>query len=135
MIKAELIQRPQDKWGNGAFGAPRGKRKHRGIDFACLPGTKILRPVSGIISKLGYPYSDDLLFRYVEITTINDKARHRIFYITPLLIDGKIIRLNDVIGFSQDLTGRYQGITPHIHYEIIDSGGDYINPMNYKYFK
>ena len=125
-MKANLIQRTSDKWGAGYFHAPRGDRKHNGIDYACLAGSKILSPCDGKVTKLGYPYADDLSFRYVQIT--NGNKNHRVFYIEPTVELGAKIKEGDVIGIAQDLEERYPDITPHIHYEIKSLDGKFENP-------
>lgn len=121
-----LQKRGQDKWGSGEFGAPRGNHTHNGIDYCVEPEMQILSPAAGKITKHGYPYADDLSFRYVQITD-KDGKNHRVFYCEPILPIGRIVKKDTVIGFSQDLTERYPGITPHIHYEIMEDG-KYLNP-------
>lgn len=122
-----LQRRTVDNWGSGAFGAPRGSRRHKGIDFAAPPGTVIHATVNGTVTKLGYPYGDDLSFRYVEVTSATN-LRHRFFYVEPLATLGQYVRVGDDIGTVQDTTVRYEGITNHVHYEILKPGGDPINP-------
>lgn len=121
-----------DDQGQGHFGASRGSRQHHGIDFACLPGSEILSPVIGIVTKLGYPYGegeghpgDSDPYRYVEITRL--RHRHRLFYIDPIVDIGQQISIDQPIGIVQDLTRRYPGMTTHCHYEIMD-GDDYLDP-------
>ena len=67
--------RGTDVHGSGEWHATRGNRFHNGVDFSCYPGTRILAPVSGLITKLGYPYGDDLGYRYVQIEA-DDKDNH-----------------------------------------------------------
>ena len=126
IIPTELEKRGQDKFGSGEFGAPRGDHTHHGIDYVCTNRAAILAPVDGMVTKIGYPYADDLEFRYVELTTI-DGYHHRIFYIYPCVRDGEVIKDGQTIGYSQDLTERYPGITQHCHYEI-KYQGKFINP-------
>jgi len=132
MVKAILPQRHQDSWGSGAFGASRGTRVHKGIDYCCYPGTVIQAGVAGTVSKLGYPYGDDLSFRYVEITT-PDQLRHRYFYVEPLVKSGDAITEGMPIGTAQDIAGRYRDpakapMTGHVHFEILQPDGTPINP-------
>ena len=126
IIATDLEKRISDKWGAGHFGAPRGNHTHNGIDYCVPPEAQILSPVAGEISKHGYAYPDDLSFRYVQITAKDGKF-HRIFYCEPILPIGRTVKEGTIIGFSQDLTERYPGITPHCHYEIL-SNGKYIDP-------
>ena len=124
-MKANLPKRISDKWGQGHYGAPRGNHTHHGIDYICLVGQEIISPVNGKVTKLGYPYGDDLSFRYVQISSSG--YNHRIFYISPLVEVGDLVAVNQPIGTSQDLGKRYPEITQHIHYEIM-VGETYIDP-------
>ena len=115
-----------DNWGCGHYGASRGDRKHRGIDIVCQPGDRVYCLNPGLVSKVGYPYADDLSYRYVEI--VNGKYRWRYFYVEPIVNVGDELDAYTIIGEAQSLAGRYPGITPHIHLEIIDPDGNYIDP-------
>lgn len=132
MITATLPPRGTDAWGSGEFGASRGSRSHKGIDYACFPETIIHTPVTGTVTKLGYPYGDDLSFRYVEVTT-RDKNRHRLFYTSPEVSVGELVSRGDIVGTAQDIAGKYhrddrEPMTNHIHYEILAPDGTPINP-------
>ena len=121
MINCILPERGIDDFGSGAFGASRGSRTHRGIDWACYPDTIIESRTSGRVTKLGYPYANED-FRYVEITDEN-LARHRYFYVNPMVKQGDLIEQDEVIGYAQDIAGKYntaeKRMTNHIHYEIL----------------
>jgi murein DD-endopeptidase MepM/ murein hydrolase activator NlpD len=121
--------RGHDSWGAGHFGAPRGDRTHNGIDLVCKPGDEIECRSAGKVTKLGYPYGDDLSFRYVQIT---DEAgtRWRYFYVEPCVNIGDIVEAYTAIGYAQTLDDRYPGITEHIHFEII-CDGEYIDPTGF----
>jgi len=132
MINGTLPKRMNDPWGSGEFGASRGTRTHKGIDYACYPDTEIQTPVDGVITKLGYPYGDDLSFRYVEVMA-NDGLRHRLFYVEPTCVHGDEVHAGDVVGSSQDISSRYRdpskpAMINHVHYEILDDAGDPVNP-------
>jgi len=126
IVPADLEKRGQDSWGSGAFGASRGDRKHNGVDYKVPAGSAVLSPVEGLVTKLGYPYGNDLSFRYVQITT-PEGYDHRIFYVNPLVQDGDKVKKDQIIGLAQDLTTRYVGIVQHLHYEIRHKG-EYLNP-------
>lgn len=130
MLKISPPMRGQDTHGSGAYRAPRGSRTHKGIDLACWPGSRVLSPVFGVCTKLGYPYGDDLSFRYVEVTT-SDDHRHRFFYVEPTVAKGDVIVGDQIIGIVQTLAARYEGITPHFHYEILAPNGESTNPTKY----
>lgn len=132
MITAKLPLRLSDNYGSGLYGVSRdgGARTHNGVDYCCVPHTEILSPVSGKVTKVGYPYSNDLSFRYVEVTEPNGLA-HRVFYLSPRVTTGQdVIKGRTVLGESQDLTKRYpNGMTNHVHYEV-RRAGTYYNPEN-----
>lgn len=128
--RATLSRRGQDAWGSGEFGAPRGDRTHKGVDFACYPDTLIYPIHVGRVSKLGYPYSDDLNFRYVEITDERG-FRCRYFYIDPSVDEDQHVGLYTVLGKSQKLGERYESITEHVHIEVYRPNGGLLNPDEY----
>lgn len=119
--------RGQDNWGSGAFGASRGSRKHNGIDLIQVPGEVFYALSGGIVTKLGYPYGDDLSYRYVEVTD-SEGARWRYFYIEPSVKVGDKIEAYQEIGIVQELGTRYKGITEHVHLEIILKDGTFLDP-------
>ena len=130
MILAILPDREPDDYGSGHFGASRGNRKHNGIDFACVPGTEILAPEDGEVTRLGFPYSDDLSYRYVQITDETGK-HHRVFYVEPEVEVGfYCVRGITIIGRAQNISARYTErgkMNNHVHYEI-KRNGEYFNP-------
>jgi len=128
--RASLPRRQSDAWGSGAFGASRGSRTHRGTDFACYPGTLIYPIKPGRVSKLGYTYSDDLSFRYVEITDSRG-FRCRYFYIEPEVVEDQSVGLYTVLGATQKLGDRYPDITEHTHIEVYRPNGGLLDPDKY----
>ena len=128
----KLIVQPlirSDSAGDGAFGASRGMRTHNGVDYLCEPGKFTFSPVDGVVSKLGYCYTNDPKWRYVEVKDDRDN-RHRLFYSLPLVSLDEMVTTGQIIGENQDISERYpgQGMRAHIHYEIIDVTGQYMNP-------
>jgi murein DD-endopeptidase MepM/ murein hydrolase activator NlpD len=133
VIKISATARPDDNYGSGKFGAPRGvdndtgePKFHNGIDYA--PQVHALS--AGEVTKLGYPYENDLSYRYVQITD-EEGLRVRYFYISPAVKVGDMIHTGAVLGILQDLGKRYPNITPHYHLEIKDKQDNYINPEEY----
>lgn len=108
-----------DKEGDGHYGASRGSRKHVGIDFIASANEPVPAPISGVITKLGYPYGDDLSYRYVQITDDAGK-RVRCFYVEPSVRVGDSVRKGDQIGTVQTLQKRYggRGMVDHVHLEV-----------------
>ena len=136
MIKANLPKREDDDYGSGEYGASRGGRLHRGVDYACVAGSEIYSPVEGKVTKLGYPYSDDLSYRYVEVTDAIGFS-HRLFYCLPSVGVGDIVNRHIVLGVAQDISARYIDnghMNNHIHYEVVNylgNGKEYFDPENY----
>ncbi len=129
VICAALPKRGNDCHGSGYYGAPRGSRIHVGQDYECQPGDIIISPTEGTVTKIGYPYADDLKYRYVEVTF--GGLRHRIFYIKPMfkIKIGTVVNKTTKLGVAQALGPRYEGITEHIHYEVIVAAtGEYRDP-------
>jgi len=118
-----------DKAGDGHFQAPRGTRMHNGVDYLCEPGTLVFSPASGVVTKLGYPYSDDLQWRYVEITD-DYKNKHRLFYTEPAVRLDQFVIVGEVVGEAQNIALRYpdQGMLAHLHYEVISPDGVFVDP-------
>ena len=118
----------------------RNKKKikygHTGVDIVInsnVPTVRIYCFKGGKVTKLGYTYSDDLNYRYVEI---EDKlgARLRYFYVSPAVEVGDIVKAFSFIGRSQDVCQRYntkeKKMTPHIHFEV-KVAGKIVDPMPY----
>jgi murein DD-endopeptidase MepM/ murein hydrolase activator NlpD len=131
MLKVIAPERGTDAGGSGHYGASRGTRRHNGQDFNVAPGSTVLSPVDGFITKLGYPYGDDLTYRYVQVQD-DQGNRHRFFYVEPVVEIQDYIQVGEVLGTAQNVARRYpvpKGMAPHVHYEIIDKDGIYINPV------
>ena len=124
-------QRGRDDYGCGHFGASRGKRTHIGEDFKAEPGQLVTSDVDGECTKLGYPYGDDLSFRYVQVTN-SDGSHCRYFYTSPTVAVGDSIKKGQVIGRVQDIAARYTNgkMTNHIHFEV-KRGGHALNPVKF----
>ena len=133
MITITPPLRGQDSQGSGAFGAPRGKRTHQGIDFACMKGSLVRSVCNGKVTKIGYPYNPaDTVkghLRYVQVTDENGYDL-RYFYIAPSVKLGDNILTNWIVGEVQGLTDIYKGITDHFHFEV-KKDGNIINPHEY----
>jgi murein DD-endopeptidase MepM/ murein hydrolase activator NlpD len=112
--------RKADNFGEGYFGASRGNRTHNGVDKAVPVGTSIYPIVGGEVTKLGYPYGDDLSFRYVQVS--DRGIDYRYFYVSPLVSVGDHVTAETVLGKSQKLKDRYPGITEHVHFEVKVNG-------------
>jgi len=125
----QVMQVRHDAAGSGAFGSRRGTRTHTGVDYHCEPGAAILSPVDGTHSFYGYCYSNDLQWRYVQITD-KDGNDHRLFYCTSLIPLRSSVKKDEPIGIAQDISKRYhgRGMLPHVHYEIRRPDKTFIDP-------
>jgi len=117
-----------DDQGCGHFGAPRGIRTHRGADYTADSGQNVVAAARGTVTRIGYPYADDLSYRYVEIQGANGYTVREL-YVSPAegIAVGSQVSAGQAIGTAQNLTTRYTGITNHVHVEI-RRNGNYINP-------
>lgn len=117
--------RQPDRWGSGEFDAPRGPRRHQGVDIAARVGDTVMSPIQGKVERKSFPYANDLRYSGVFI---RGRGEHqglvvKLFYVTPApRVVGRIVGPGDVIGFVQDLQAKYPGITNHVHLEVRRNG-------------
>ena len=131
-----LERRGTDPAGSGAYGAGRAGRTHYGIDFATEPGEAVLSPVSGVVTKVGYCYGDDLSYRYVRVMDPQG-AEWRIMYVKPFAKVGEYVSKGITsLGLAQNLLRRVgrsgttygeQGMTNHIHVDK-KVNGSFVDP-------
>jgi hypothetical protein len=108
-----------DEAGSGRFRAMRGERLHRGVDFLCTPGQKIVSPINGRIIRIAYPYSGDRNYKGVVIGDGNFQVK--MFYLDPYRdLIGRVVLAGKEIGIAQDISQRYEGtgMEPHIHCQL-----------------
>ena len=106
-----------DDGGLGHHGAPRGNRKHDGIDLICKPNQDILMPVDGIVVRTSLPYKNDPQWQGVYI--YNQRIEIKMWYLYPKIsLYHKFLKAGTVIGKAQDISQKYEGVTPHIHLRI-----------------
>ena len=128
-----------DEAGAGHFGAPRGERTHRGIDYLSSTGDDVLAPVDGQVTHIGFPYDtgpNERVYRYVQITAA-DGLNHRVFYVDPCVYMGqRVVQDLTCIGQTDDITKRFADrghpldkMENHIHLEV-KRGSEYLDPDN-----
>ena len=118
--KIEL--RGNDPTGHGYYGAKRGNRKHKGVDLVTKPDDDVFSPISGVITKIGYPYAGNMIMRYIEIT--NDIYRIRIMYCQPykISVNDRVFE-GGKIGEAQDIAAYWSSkMKNHIHIECYKHG-------------
>lgn len=118
----KVILRGNDPTGHGYYGAKRGNRKHKGLDLKSEKKEDVFSLIDGVVTKIGFPYANNLTFRYVEIT--NDIYRIRVMYIFPKNISvGDRIFKGDLIGQAQDISSYWNSkMINHIHIEVYKNG-------------
>ena len=142
MKLSEMGYRKCDAQGCGHYRASRGSRLHMGQDLVKPDetsldiGTKVETGLTGVVVKVGWPYSgsDKSHIRYIAIKL--GVYYCRIFYVTPLVSVGDTIKPDDVIGLSQCLGEFYAGITEHVHFEcykLVDPQGGEHDKNNFSY--
>jgi hypothetical protein len=120
-----------DAAGLGHYGAPRGSRRHDGVDYEIKPGAEVYAPCTGKITRFARPYASD---QYSGVEIRGKAAVVVLFYLKPCLyrkvgealvyseqdIVGATVKEGDVVGIAQDVTARYPGLgmTPHVHMRI-----------------
>ncbi len=97
--------READAFGEGHFGAPRGNRKHKGIDFLAAPGERVSCPCDGVIRRIGRCYGDTSTYKLVEIDT--GGAWVRVLYVEPDVAPGDRVFNRGTLGHVQDIAARY----------------------------
>ena len=137
MITIIPPKRISDNWGDGHYLASRGiNRKHKGQDFACYPFSEIKAYYGGMVTKIGFPYDEDEDqdgrpdFTYVEIEDPRgNKAQY--YYVEPSVKVGDMVQQGQTIGYTQELGGKYNLITEHLHLQVKDKHGVYFDPNTY----
>lgn len=127
-----LAVRRRDNWGDGRFLAARTSndkpRRHNGIDLCVAPNIPILAPCVARVVREKPPYANSPLSGL--LLELDGNVEMTFFYLEPdLNIIGRTVVAGDVLGYSQDLTPRYPGITNHLHVGLWDKEtGVYLNP-------
>lgn len=121
-----------DALGDGTFNAPRGKRKHKGLDVLCQPTQGVKCPETAILIREGFVYREDRRFKLAYLESDNYSVK--LMYCVPISsLIGKEVLRGQVIGVAQDITFKKdykkRGMKPHIHIEVVrKSDGQLIDP-------
>jgi murein DD-endopeptidase MepM/ murein hydrolase activator NlpD len=117
--------RTHDAYGEGEFGASRdgGARRHEGVDYDAAPGQKVVAPISGFVSKIGYAYAGDTDLKFVEVSNPALGYVARVFYVDPTVEVGQAVRVGTMVGTAHSLQAKYpDGMTNHVHTELSGPG-------------
>jgi hypothetical protein len=107
-----------DGAGHGYYGAPRGSRLHLGHDYPCTAGQNIVAPITGRISRIARPYSDDQTYFGCEI--VGKRCTVKLFYVllTPGFV-GREVSQGEIIGKAQSISKKYgPPMTDHVHLAV-----------------
>lgn len=121
------IIRPDDFHGSGQFGASRGHRTHKGVDYSVDEKDPILAPIYGRISRYPYPYAGDIHYKGIEIIGLEEHSAYKVklFYVNPSIAIGTIVEPGTIIGYAQNISARYGpalSMNNHVHMEIYKNG-------------
>ncbi|MCO6487427.1 MAG: peptidoglycan DD-metalloendopeptidase family protein [Phaeodactylibacter sp.] len=121
--------RAHDAWGSGQYGAPRGGRKHQGLDIRAAPFQKVFAPFPGTITREAAPYRDDHRYRGLVLQGSGAWKDYtlKIFYVQGI-VSGEV-GAGSQIGYVQNLGLKYPGITNHIHVEV-RKGKQLVDPFS-----
>lgn len=114
------ILRDRDFTGNGWYGASRGTRKHKGVDYICDPGNPIHACISGKV-RIGNVYITTSKFKLVEITGVIYRVKE--MYVTPCVKNGDYVTAGQIIGYSQNISLYHgNGMKNHCHVSLWKHG-------------
>ncbi|XP_043539442.1 myeloid protein 1-like [Chiloscyllium plagiosum] len=114
--------RGTDSYGSGAYGAPRGKLRHLGVDVRCNDNSTTYAPFTGRLIKRVNPYDNG--------NAIDNGVMMRgqgycvkIFNIEPDRYSGAITK-GQRLGRLLNVQRVYKGITSHVHIEMCNTSVD-----------
>ena len=120
-----LLIRGDDKYGTGAFGAPRSRdgaaHPHMGLDIVTVPGQPIILPAPLKCVRVAVPYPEGIDADVLKgiLLEAMDGLQLKILYMDPIMkLMGGYWPRGTVIGHAQSLQNRYPGITNHCHFEV-----------------
>ncbi len=119
-----------DAWGCGSFGSSRGSLSHRGLDFDIPHGGDVFAPFPCKVVRHGYPYSDDLSFRLIEVVGIGayKEYRAKLMYVTELPPVGSVFHEKQKMCVADNITRRYDDrMVNHVHFELY-ANDELVNP-------
>jgi murein DD-endopeptidase MepM/ murein hydrolase activator NlpD len=114
-----------DTSGDGRFQASRsnGARAHDGVDLLILrEGQPIFAPFDALVVRKTYPYKTDLRWEGLLLRR-GDGLEVKVFYMTPSVSPGTIVKAGQQIGTAQSIKKKYGGsMLDHAHVEVWVSG-------------
>jgi murein DD-endopeptidase MepM/ murein hydrolase activator NlpD len=110
---------------------PAKRYPHEGLDILGEPGTSVVSPITGTITKIGLPYAKESRPRYVEITGNGRYAGMvvRVLYLVhpvSVRVGANVTQGATVLGTLWDhipeQPSSAKGIKPHVHLEVRHNG-------------
>lgn len=121
----DIILRGEDSTGNGWYGASRGSRKHKGVDYIGEVGDPVYACISGKV-RIGNVYDIKKYpkrshFKLIELK--GDVYRTKEMYVKPVVKTGEYAFEGDIIGYLQGIGEYYgNGMPNHCHVSVWKNG-------------
>ncbi|XP_035194646.1 leukocyte cell-derived chemotaxin-2 [Oxyura jamaicensis] len=107
-----------DRHGCGHYNAPRGVKKHKGVDVVCTDGSAVYAPFAGKIDRQAKPYGNsNAIDNGIQLS--GGGFCIKMFYIKPVKYSGTI-KKGEKIGVLLPMQSVYRGITSHVHIQNCD---------------
>ena len=129
-----------DRGGDGAFGASRGNRRHRGVDYASLAGSDVVSPVTGIIDRVSNAYTDPVkngpLKAIVIKNIVDNRYETKVLYVEPskhIKPGMPVYGGQTLLGKTQSMVFIHENVKDHIHVQIDGPQGSIVpiaQPLN-----
>ncbi|KAF3703988.1 Leukocyte cell-derived chemotaxin-2 [Channa argus] len=120
-------KRTSDNWGKGSYGAPRGTRKHLGLDIVCKDGSAVYAPFDVTLNGKVTVYTDPAKSAINSGINLQGQGLcFKLFYVNPDRTSGSV-RKGERIGTMMPMQSVYPGITSHVHVQMCDKS----NPTQY----
>lgn len=113
------------------WGVPRsGGRTHKGVDLGRASGTPIFAIEPGIVTRVSH---DDVGLGGVTVSMKGDSGR-RHYFAHLILGSNNHITVGELLTKCQQIgqvgqTGNARTTPPHLHYQISNRGGTWVNPV------
>lgn len=118
----KLKLRGKDPTGNGWYGASRGSREHKGVDYLGNPGDEVFACASGKI-RIGRVYSNPSKSEFTLVEIKNKTYTIKQMYVKPIVKNGDIVKCGQTIGILQAIGDFYgDGMPNHCHVGIWKNG-------------
>lgn len=126
-LELQLVDGPLDEWEQITSLLKDG-RKHQGVDFKTPLGTPVKATFDGVISRKTWSFARN--GNSIDLQELGGKGRHALFLhlsdLPKTAVVGAKVKKGEVIATSGN-TGH--SFAPHLHYQLIDAGGQLLDPF------